>query len=171
MARQAKAKIRVLVEVEEFETDVGADSATIRLPHRIEYNLDLESGTTDGTQIDRVYSSDASLSTTPTDLDLSGSLASALNGSNTVVLADLVLIAVENTTAAGGGTSNVGGDAAAVTGWVADATDVVKVGPKGLFLWIAPSGTTVTATTADVLQLVASTGTVTNKIIVAGRSA
>jgi hypothetical protein len=47
----------------------------------------------------------------------------------------------------------------------------VKVGPRGLFLWIAPSGTTVTATTADVLQLVASTGTVTNKIIVAGRSA
>jgi len=171
MARQVKAKIRVYVEVEEFETDVGSASVTTRAPHIIDYSYDFESGTTDGTQLDRVWSSDADLSGAATDTDLSGALASVLNGSNTVVLADLCILAIENTTANGGGDVNVGGDAAAVTGWVANASDIVPVKPKGLLLWVAPFGTAVTATTADVLQRVASAGTVTNKTIVAGRSA
>jgi hypothetical protein len=171
MARQAKAKVRVLIEIEEFETALGADSFTSRLLHKIDYQQDWESGTTDGTQIDRVYSTAAALSGAATDTDISGSLASALNGSNTVVLADLVLLAVENTTAAGGGDLQVGGDAASVTGWVGNANDIVNVGPKGLLLWIAPSGKSVTATTADILQFASSSGSVTNKIIVAGRSA
>ena len=171
MARQAKGRVRVLVEIEEFETDIGADSATTRLLHRLAYDRDWDSGTTDGTQIDRVWSSDADLTTSATDTDLSGSLSSVLNGSNTVVMADLVLLAVENTTAAGGGDAVVGGDAAAITGWVGNANDVVNVKPTGLLLYIAPHGVGITATTADVLQRAASSGTVTNKTIVAGRSA
>lgn len=171
MARQAKAKIRIYIEVEEFETDVGAASFTTRAPHIIDYSYDFESGTTDGTQIDRVWSSDADLSGAATDTDLSGSLASVLNGSNTVVLADLVLIAIENTTAVGGGDVQAGGDAASLTGWVANANDIIAVKPKGILVWVAPHGTAVTAATADVLQRAASAGTVTNKTIIAGRSA
>lgn len=170
MARQCKGKIRILVEIQEIETDVGADSRTVTLPHRIEYNVDFASGTTDGTEINRVWSTDATATTTPDDLDLQGSLASVLNGSNTVVIPDLVGVVVTNDAAAGSGDVQVGAGTNPVTAFHASA-DVEVVKPQGIFLWIAPHGGAVAAGASDLLRMVASAGSLARRAIVFGRSA
>ncbi|MEQ1565382.1 MAG: hypothetical protein ABMA64_07070 [Myxococcota bacterium] len=170
MARQVKGKVTVIVDIDEMETGVGANGDTTDCQHRIEYNWTFDSGTTDGTQIDRVWSTAAALSTTPEDTDLSGTLPSVLNGSNTVVLADLVGIVVANDTAAGGGDAQVGAGGSPVVGFHASG-NVEAVKPQGLFLWIAPYGTAITAATADILRMVASAGSVARRAIVFGRSA
>lgn len=170
MARAAKGKIRILVEIEEIETDVGADSRTVSVPHRIEYNWDFTSGTTDGTEINRVWSTDADLTTTPEDGDLQGSLASQLNGANTVTIADLVGVVVTNEEETGAGDVLVGAGSNPVTAFHA-AADVEAVKPKGIFLWIAPYGAAVGAAASDILRMVASAGVIGRKAIVFGRNA
>lgn len=169
MARQCRGKIRILVEIDEIETDVGADSRTVVLPHRIAYEWDFDSGVTDGTEINRVWSTDAASTTTPDDADLQGSLASVLNGSNTVVLADLVGLVVVNDAASGSGDVLVGAGTNPVTAFHA-AADVEAVKPRGIFLWVAPFGGSVAAGASDILRMVASAGSVAKRAILFGRS-
>lgn len=170
MARQAKGKVRIVVEIEEIETDVGADSRTVTLPHRIEYNWEFLSGTTDGTQIDRVWSTDDALTTTPEDSDLQGSLASKLNGSNTVTIADLVGIVATCDDAQGGDNVQIGAGTNPVTAMLASG-DVATVRPQGILVWIAPYGAAVGAAASDILRMVASANTALRRAIVFGRSA
>jgi hypothetical protein len=172
MARQLKTRVYAKVTCEEIETDLGGGSATSRLVHEIEYDKTFTTGTTDGSEMDRVYSTDTALTTSPTDIDLSGSLASVLNGSNTVVMADLCLIcSVNDQTSSGDVRIGAAATNPLIGPFVTVATDSLAVKPTGLFLWCAPNGTAVTGGSADVIRAVASTGTVSHRTILAGRSA
>lgn len=173
MARGVKGRITVVVDLEEYDDGgSGAAAALKRLPHRVEYTWEVTGGTTDGTQLDRIYSSAPSLTTTPTDLDLvsAASLPSAMDGSLNVGMSDLAVICVVNGAAAGSGDADVGGSSAPVTGWTLASGDGVSVRPQGILLWVAPYGVATAATTADLLRVVASTGTVAAKVLLAGRS-
>lgn len=128
----------------------------------------------DGTainQANRMYANRLALSTTPTDLDFSGSLADPLG--NTITFAKINGIFIKNLSSVAAEIVSVGGDAASVAGWVGAVNDLVKVGPGGVFALFNPAlaAYTVTATTGDILQLVADSGTPSVDIVVIGRSA
>jgi hypothetical protein len=167
MARGVSGKLTVALDLQEFETALGADGRQSVLPARFRKLVEFAAGTTNG-QLDRVHSIAPSFTTTPTDVDLAGSLTSPLGGgANTFV--DLVLIYIENTSAVGN--LLVGGDAASIPLFSA-TNDVIVIPPGGFFLWYGgDAGITVTATTADILQIAASAGTVNGKVYLAGRSA
>lgn len=127
----------------------------------------------DGTAINtanRIYAARLTLSTTPTDIDLAGSLADPLGG--TVTFAKVVGLIVKNRSTTAAEIVTVGGDAAAFL-FTSAANDSIPVGPDGLLMAVNPSlaGYPVTGTTADILQLVAATGTPSVDLIVIGRSA
>jgi hypothetical protein len=169
MARIARGEIRVLVDINEMSTDLGAASATANLKHRIDYQKQLGGGLDDG-ELDRVHGLDATggaaLTTTPTDIDLAGSLSSAI-GAGTTTFVELTGILIWNK-----GTVNIllGGDAAFVPLFSA-SNDVLLI-PPGIWFWSAElTGVIVTATTGDILQLAAASGTVEAEVILWGRSA
>lgn len=167
MPREASGRLKVLLQVEEAETLLGSANRRSALPHEIDFDYALGSGTSDG-QIDRVWSDEASYTTTPTDYDLVGSsVISELSG-DAVSLVEIVGIVIQNTSVAGN--LLVGGDANAIPIFSA-ANDVIVIPPGGIFVWFAPAGTALVAGTGDILQVAASTGTVTGKIAVFGRSA
>lgn len=119
---------------------------------------------------DKVYAARLALSTTPTDLDLAGSLTDPLGAAVTFAKVNGIYLKNRSTTAAE--IVTLGGDAAAILLGGA-ATHTLKVGPNGM-LWIAnPSlaGYAVTGTTGDILQLVADAGTPSVDIVIIGRSA
>lgn len=166
MPRQVVGRITVDVELLERDTDKGTGSGVAQMAHQLVTDVIVASGTADG-QMDRVYSDALSLTTTPTDLDLAGSLASDI-GAGTVVFAEVSLIAVKHL----GTTGNIqlGGDANFLAIFGA-AADFILIPPGGTFLWYAPAGVAVTATTGDILQLAASTGTIAAQVVIGGRSA
>jgi hypothetical protein len=166
MAREASGTLSVSVDISERSTAVGVGDGTTSLVHRILYEKVLANGTSDG-QIDRVHSEALSVTTTPTDYDLSGSLTSD-TGAGTTSFVDLSLIIITNDSSSGD--LQVGGDAASIP-IMGAAADYILVKPGGIFVWYAPAGLAVTNSTADVLQIASSTGTVTGKMILAGRSA
>lgn len=166
MAREASGTLSVSVDIQERSTSVGTGSATAGLTHRVLYEKVLANGTSDG-QIDRVHSEALSVTTTPTDYDLSGSLSSDI-GAGTTSFVEVTGILITNDSASGD--LQVGGDAASIPLFGA-AADYILVKPGGIFVWYAPAGLAVTNSTADVLQIAASTGTVTGKLILLGRSA
>lgn len=172
MARGLKGRIRVIIEMDEYESGEGAGAAVKRLPHGFEWEWEFTSGTTDGTQMDRAWSSKPALTTTPVDTDIVGTsnLADVLDGSNNVNLTDLCVMAAVNLEGSGGGDIDIGGGSAPVDLWTLAAGDGVAVKPAGIFLWVAPYGIQPTATTADILRAVASAGTVNGRILIAGRS-
>lgn len=171
MARGAKGRIYVLVEFDETETDEGAGAATKRLPHRIEYKREFSSGTTNGTQMDRVWSTDVDLTTTPVDVDVVGTanLPSVLDAGNNVNLTDVCVLCVVNDDPAGGDNAVLGASSAPFTGML-PAGDVANVLPEGILLWVAPHGAGPTATTADLIRLVANANTAAIRALIAGRS-
>lgn len=165
MARIASGIVDIVVRAQEGDTGVGA-GGTARLPHEIVYRLDLANGTANG-EINRVHSVSSTFSTTPTDLDLLGSLTSQISGGAVTSFVDLAGIVIENT-----GSVNllVGGDTNAVLIFSA-ANDVLVVPPGGIFVWMAPAGLAPVASTGDVLQIAAASGTCTGKVLLLGRSA
>jgi hypothetical protein len=166
MAREASGTLSVSVDISERSTAVGVGDGTTSLVHRILYEKVLANGTSDG-QIDRVHSEALSVTTTPTDYDLSGSLTSD-TGAGTTSFAEVTGIMITNDSSSGD--LQVGGDAASIPLFGA-AADYIPVEPGGCLLWYSPSGIAVTNSTADVLQIAASTGTVTGKLTIFGRSA
>jgi len=173
MARRLKTKVRILIECVEESTDLGAGELPSRLVHRFEYNRDFASGTSNGTQLDRVYSDTANFTTTPLDVDIisASSLPSKLDGSANVSLVDLCIVAATNEGASGGGDIEVFGDGSGVVGVLKAANDIAVVKPQGCFVWIAPDGIAPVAGTGDIIQIAASTGTIEGKTLLAGRSA
>jgi hypothetical protein len=166
MPRDAYGKVKVEIEIIERNTAIGPGDGVASIAHRALIDLLIASGTGDG-QVDRVLSDALTLTTTPTDLDLAGSIASDI-GAGTVVFAEVSLIVVQNTSEAGD--IVVGGDTNALL-FLGAAAQTLSVKPGGFAVLYAPKGYTVTAGTGDILQLAASAGTVTGKLIVAGRSA
>lgn len=165
MAREAFGRLRVDIEVTERNTQIGGGSDAASMIHRFLVDSVLNNGTSDG-QVDRAYSEALSLTTTPTDFDVSGSIASDI-GAGTVVLAEVVCVAISNTSESGdivfGGDTNF----VTITG---AAAHTLAIKPGGLMLLYAPKGYAVVAGTGDILQLAASAGTVTGKMLILGRS-
>lgn len=166
MAREASGTLSVNCNISERSTAVGVGDGTTTLVHSLLYEKVLANGTSDG-QIDRIHSESLSVTTTPTDYDLSGSLTSD-TGAGTTSFVDLTGIIITNDSSSGD--LQVGGDAASIPLFGA-AADYILIKPGGIFVWYAPAGIAVTNTTADVLQIAASTGTVTGKMVLFGRSA
>lgn len=106
---------------------------------------------------------------TTEDLDLYGVLTSTFNTTLNFTKIKGIIVS-----AAAGNTNNVlvGGDAAALVGWVGDPDDVIVVRPGGTFCSIASDATAyaVTNTTGDILQIANSSSgsSVTYDIIIIG---
>jgi hypothetical protein len=170
MARTAHGKLTLLFEIFEGETSVGADDADAVVRHRIEKSIKFESGTDNG-DIDRVWSESADATTTPTTLDVLGTLTSRLNQGNTVSTVELNVMVITNEADVGGGNLLVGGGSNPIAGiWMASG-DGITIPPQGFAVWAAPqAGIAPVAGTGDILTIAASTGTVAYKIGLAGRS-
>lgn len=166
MARSANGTLRVKCDISEVSTALGVGDATARLDHTIDFVYEMASGTADG-QIDRVYSTAASLTTSPTDVDLVGSLTSVLSGAATSFV-DLVGIVIQHYS--GTGVVQIGADAAGIPIFGA-TNDLLNLYPGGIFVWFAPAGVATVATTGDILQLATASSTAVVKVIIFGRSA
>jgi hypothetical protein len=169
MARQVSGTVHVIVHLEEVETDAGLASQNARVSHDYEKKFEWTAGNDAVTKLDRIMSSDAGFTTSPTDLDLVGtSITSAL--SSTVTFAGGVAVVLVTNEGTAGGTVSVGAGSAPWDDWVIAAGDGVKIPQGGLLLWIAPeTDEAPTATTADILRIVGS-ATIAGKSLIAGRS-
>lgn len=166
MAREAFGRVKLEVEITERNTALGSGSAVAAMVHRALIDLTITSGTQDG-QADRAHSDALALTTTPTDVDLAGVLASEI-GAGTTTFVEVSGLLIRNTSDVGD--IVVGGDANAFALFGA-TTHTLSVKPGGFVFLSAPKGYTVTAGTGDILQLAASAGTVNCEYIVFGRSA
>lgn len=160
----------VSVRVQEQGT---ADLGTPNMTHLIDYTKSLTSGTSANTA-DMVWSDqDTVTSGAPDDIDLAGALTAAVGGSSLTLLKPVGLCVVNKSTTTGQYLT-VGGDgtAAFYSGLFGAANDTISVQPNGFMCWFSPiDAATVTATTADILQIAAASGTITYQIIVWARSA
>jgi hypothetical protein len=114
--------------------------------------IDLADGT-GADQANRIWHDTRTVNASSSDdIDLTAVLTDAFGATLTFARIKALLI---RAAAGNGDVLNVGGDAAALVGWVADASDIVKVRPGGLLLLAAPDATAYasTATTADILQI------------------
>lgn len=164
----ARADVNIDIKVTEFSSPSGAGGEVGTLRHVLQFTKDWTSGTVADTA-DVVWSvNNVSYTTTPTDYDLKGSLTSKLDAS-AFRPSEVVCLIVKNESTTGN--LLVGGDAAAVLFFSA-ANDVAVVPPGGLLIMCsgADPAYAVTATTADILQIASSAGTVVGDVIVLGRS-
>lgn len=168
MPRQVLGRVAVTVDLAERNTGVGTGSAIAQMAHAAAVEALIASGTSEG-QMDRVHSDAITVTTTPTDVDLAGSLSSEIGG-GTTTFARVNLVYVRNKSPSGSGNVQIGGDTNALLIFGA-AADFLILPPGGTFLWYSPVGVAVTAGTGDILQLAASTGSVELEYIVGGRSA
>lgn len=130
---------------------------------------DVYSNGTGDSQVNRVFADQRTLAATAEDLDLSGGLTDAFG--NTITLAKLRGLIIENTATATGANLLVGGDANSIPIFGA-AADYIKIPPGGFFAWSGPvDGITVTAGTGDILQIDAGAATITYNIWVIGATA
>lgn len=165
----AVSKFNISVDINEVAAPTSIGGKSSSLVHSFQKVLDIASGTADG-QADVVYSNVVNLTTTPTDLDLRGSLASKLDGS-TVNFVDVVCIIVNNKATSG---NIVMGGAASnqFSGFFGGATQTNIIPPGGFsILYFGDAGLGTTAGTGDLLRFVASAGTVAAEIVILGRSA
>ncbi len=168
-ARQATLKAAVAINFAEFSTGIGASSATIGGAESFIKSLDQSSGTANG-EVDRFWSGTGSATTTPTSLDLVGSLTSNVASGATTSFAEVEMLIVENTSASGN--LLVGGGATPFGFLTVGTTDTLKIPPGGwVVIYLGDAGLTATGGSTDLLWLTSSTGTVVFKVWVAGRSA
>lgn len=133
--------------------------------------LYLEPGTSSG-QADTFFEDTRTISASSSEnLDLAASLTDRFGNTLTFVKVKAILVY-----AASGNTNSVNVGGAASNGFTApfaDTTDIISVKPDGVFLWTYPTGSTVTASTGDILKVAnSSSGTsVTYTILIIGTSA
>lgn len=137
-------------------------------------NLTVQDTLQDGTaanKADLVWHDRRTLDSTSEDLDLAGSLTDAFG--NTVTFANIRAIAIKNRETDTGYDLAVGGAASnQFVNWVADSSDIVNIGPDGVFLLYSPvDGYDVTADTGDTLKIDAGSNSVTYDIVVIGTTA
>lgn len=169
MARGATVRGNIRIEVEEYDTGAGASASNSRLTSVFERVLDYISGTTDGTSVDRVHTVAVSFGTGTSPIDLAGTLTSQIAGGAVTTFVDLQLMIIENTGTSGD--LRVGGVAASAP-FISATTEYIPVLPGGFIMFhFGNAGLPITATTADLVKVVSSTGTVTGKAYFIGRSA
>lgn len=167
MALSAKMKAYLRFAVTESDSGAGVGAAASYLHHVLEFGETTYANGTAANQVNRVYSADLTITTSATDLDLDA--LTAMDGS-TITFAEIVAVVVLNNSTTTGEDIVVGGDANAVPIFSA-ANDSIKVEPSGLFAWLSPvDGATVTASTGDILQLVASSGSISAEVLIVGRT-
>ncbi len=166
--RGVVGRVYVLVEFEETKTEQGVSQAPKRVPHRIEYEKKFTSGTDDD-ELNRIWSTDTSQSTTETDVDVQGSLAGVLDSGDTVALAEVCVICLVNDDAIGGDDALLGAGTNPFTGMLASG-DIASVKPQGILLWVAPAGVAAAAGVSDIIRIDASANTVDVRALLAGRS-
>lgn len=134
--------------------------------------LDSLANGTGSDQADLLWWDTRTLTATSEDLDLAGSLLDPLSQA-AMTFAKIKGIFIENTSTTSTEILIVGGAAAnQFINWVGDASDAVKIGPKGvLLLWSPEDGYAVTADTGDLLKIDAGSDTITYNIILIGTSA
>lgn len=161
----SSVKTRVYLRIEVTEV-LDGDLGSAPKPHVFTYDETFLSGNGSG-QNNLVYSDSRSLAATTADLDLASALTAG-DGS-AMTFGKMTILAAKHKGLVSGTTLKVGGDAASVP-FCGAAADFVSIGPKGLFLAVNPlDGWTVTATTADIVQLETS-ATSDLDVLIVGRT-
>ena len=160
--------IRFLVDLyERVSQDLGGVAAR----HTIDYSKTVTSGT-GSDQADLVWSDERTVTNgAPDTLDLRGVLASALNSGINFTKSVGVVIRNKSTTT---GQALVIGDGANpfFTGLFGAGAHTLTVGPSGAFGWYSPiDAASTVAGTGDILQIAASSGSITYQIEIIGRTA
>lgn len=147
--------------------DLGSPS--YNLSRALQPSIALESGT-GSYQANALFADQRTLAASTTEnLDLAGVLTDPLGSTLTFATVKAIQVC-----AADGNTNNVvvgGADSAQLAGVFSDTSDKVVVKPGGCFIWVAPkTGATVTATTADLLQVgnSSSGSAVTYNVVIIG---
>ena len=136
------------------------------------YNIakSLATGTA-ANQADRSWHDTRTLTGTSEELDLAGVLTDGFGATLTFVKIKAIVIQNKNTTAA----ANLAIGGAAANGfinWVANATDIVNIGPGGVLVLYSPvDGYGVTAATGDLLKINSGAATISYDIAIIGTSA
>lgn len=125
---------------------------------------------TGGDAADIIYANRLTLSTSNTDIDLSGVLTDPAG--NTIVFAEVCGMIVQNRSTTVGEIVTVGGSSNDFLSWLKATGDGVKVSAKGTLALCDPLADAygITNSTADILRLVAATGTPSVDVIIWGRS-
>lgn len=171
MARAARGTLSIRLALTELLTLLGVGASSGQLPHPHEFVREMETGTGNG-QIDRVWStaSGSVVAASPVSVDLSGALASVLDSGQTVVMADLQVLMVENTSTSGNLILGAHANNVGFVGGAASGSIIIP--PGGCFcIDLGTAGLAIGAGATDIVQLDASAGTVTYKLTVGGRSA
>ena len=153
------------------EVSVAADLGNPKKALNVSAILDLLTGVTAG-KADLVFADTRTLTASSTEsLDLAGGLTDAFGAAITFV--EVVAILIKP---ASGNTNNVLVGGAASNGFATpfgDASDVIKVTPKGFLMLVSDEGYAVTAGTGDLLKIAnsGSGSSVTFDIVIVGRSA
>lgn len=120
---------------------------------------------------DRIYHARPTAAASADSFDLTAVLLDVFG--NAITFTKIKGIIIRNRSAVAGETLAVGGNANALVNWVANATDIVNVGPDSLFILWNPSlaGYGVTATTGDILDVDPGAATIIYDIVLIGTSA
>ncbi len=126
---------------------------------------------TGSAQADLVWHDERTLTGTSESLDLAGSLTNAWG--STVTFAKVKGILIHNTNTTTLKVLAIGGAVATqFVNWVANSSDIVNIGPDGLFLlWSPVDGYAVGAGASDILKIDAGANTITYDIVIVGTSA
>ena len=147
--------------------DVSNPSQTINYSNRMQVTPGTSSG-----QADLYFEDTRTVSASSSEnLDLAGVLTDRFGNTLTFVKVKAIVVYAES---ANTNSVNVGGAASnGFTAPFADSTDIISVKPGGVFVWTNPTGSTVTASTGDILKVAnSSSGTsVTYTIQIIGTSA
>ena len=153
------------------DVSVAADLGNPKKALSVNAILDLLTGTA-AAQADLVFADTRTISASSSEnLDLAGGLTDPFGAA--ITFAEIVAILVKPAAA---NTNNVLVGGAASNGFstpFGDATDVIKVTPKGFLMLVSDEGYAVTASTGDILKIAnsGSGSSVTYDIVLVGRSA
>jgi hypothetical protein len=133
--------------------------------------IDALTSGTGSDQSDLLFWDTRTLTATSENLDLAGSLSDVFD--NTLTFVKIKAIVIQNTSTTATENLAVGGAASnQFINWVANSSDIVNIGPSGIFvLWSPIDGYAVTAATGDLLKIDAGSDTITYKIVLIGTSA
>jgi 3-phosphoglycerate kinase len=125
---------------------------------------------TSADQADLIWYDERTLAATSENLDLAA-ITDAFGAAKKFAKVKALLVKNKNTTT--GHILSLGGaTASALANWIASTTDIVKLGPDGVFLaWDPKDGYAVNTTTAKLLKIDAGTVTMTYDIIIVGVAA
>lgn len=173
MSTMQSAGLALTLNALEIATALGFGAAgNSQLPHGgAVYTRQFQIGTGNG-NVDTVYSKRHSIvSGVPLDLDLrtTSAIVSQLDGTALNFPLIVGILVVNNSTTTGQNLT-LGQGSNPVTTYLTGTTPGIIIGPGGCHFLCSPQdGYATTATTADVLRLAASTGTIVADVLILGR--